>query len=99
MTDAAVNRCVCDIIALSGYFTQKAFFIEQLWKNDKACKDMEYGDVMAYFMAMEARRNGVYVMPIGCTWASPCSKESSDKYVEQMKPLADCYWNWAKTQR
>lgn len=99
MTDAAVNELVCSIIGLSGYFTQKGFFTNKLWKKDKACKHFSDGEVMAYFMAMTARDKGIYVRPLGATWASPCTKEQSDQYVEEMRVLSDCYWNWAKTQR
>ena len=85
----------------SGYLAGDRYFREELWKKNDKLKNFELRDVYNVMLIQKCYSEGVYVAPVGCSWASEMDKEEVEEFLalEKNKELLDDYWNWQLGQR
>ena len=62
-------------------------------------KSWDDREIMCKLFSAVLFDKGIYVCPQGMLWFAPCSKETAELNVIEMKPLFDDYWQWQLEQR
>ena len=87
------------LINMAGEFGHHSYFRDKLWKGCNGYEDADEAEILAYFMISRCYINGMYLAPLGCMFASPSSKESTESYLKSKRNLADHYNQWFESQR
>lgn len=76
------------------------YWSEQLYKKRlPKRKDLDMAEILTAISNSVAFNLGIYVRPMGSVWASPCTKEKAEEYLNTYKDIWEDYVKWQWEQR